>query len=104
MFHSSYEFRLRLLPLAVLSNAIHDVGDLRSRVVAFPDETQFQKGQHHLRRQGSKARLSNPVDSDGDSFARTSSLPVVTARGPHLRSLTAAPACGRGYPQKMPAR
>jgi len=35
---------------AVLSNAIHDVGDLKSRVVAFPDETQFQKGQHHLRR------------------------------------------------------
>jgi hypothetical protein len=40
----------------------------------------FQKGQHHLRRQGSKARLSDPVDDDGDSFAITSSLPVVIVR------------------------
>ena len=81
MFHSSYELRLRLLPLAVLSNVVRDVGDLKSRVVAFPDETQFQKGQHHLRRRGSKARLSDPVNGDGDSFAITSSLPVVTTRG-----------------------
>jgi len=50
------------------------------------------------------AGLSDLVGGDGDSFAGSSSLPVVVARWSRLRSLTAAPTFARAALKNLPAR
>jgi hypothetical protein len=44
MFHSSYEFRLRLLPLAVLSDTFLDVGDVSPGWWPFQTKNESRRG------------------------------------------------------------